>query len=240
VTRRALIVNADDLGMSAAVNAGIFRAHDEGIVTSASLMVHRPGARDAAQGVARRPGLSLGLHLDLGEWRFVDWTWVLHDEVVPPDDAEAVAAEIDRQLEVFVDLVGAPPTHLDSHQHVHRSEPVRSALLARADALGVPLRESHPEVRHVGSFYGQWGTGEPLPDAITPAALTALLAELPEGITELGCHPGLDPALDSPYRDERLTEVATLCAPETRAAVRRLGIELRSFHPPPLLQEGTA
>lgn len=225
---RSVIVTADDLGMSTGVNDGVFRAHDRGIVTSASLMVRRPGAVDAARRARTRPPLALGLHLDLGEWEFTGGAWRHRDVVVDADDPAQVAAEIDRQLATFVELVGAAPTHLDSHQHVHRNEPVRGVLLARGRALGVPVRDADPRVRHVGGFYGQWGTGEPLPDAITPAALVALLSSLPAGTTELGCHPGLDPALDSPYCRERLTEAATLCAPSVRAAARR-HVRLVSF-----------
>jgi hypothetical protein len=61
-----LIVNADDFGLSGGVNAGIMAAHEHGIVTSASLMVRWPAARYAAG----HPRMSLGLHLDLGEWAF--------------------------------------------------------------------------------------------------------------------------------------------------------------------------
>ena len=45
---RALIVNADDLGRSSGINRGIGIAHERGIVTSASLMVRLPAAREAA------------------------------------------------------------------------------------------------------------------------------------------------------------------------------------------------
>src|SRR5262249_22921163 len=62
---RYLIVNADDFGRSAGVNRGIIQAHEQGIVTSASLMVHWPAAREAAEYGRGRPGLSLGLHFDL-------------------------------------------------------------------------------------------------------------------------------------------------------------------------------
>ena len=51
---RILIVNADDFGLSAGVNCGIAEAHDEGIVTSASLMVHMPAAAEAVTLVRNR------------------------------------------------------------------------------------------------------------------------------------------------------------------------------------------
>ncbi len=69
MSRRRLIVNADDFGQHACVNDGIIAAHEHGIVTSASLMVHGSAAQDAAAYARGRPALDLGLHVDLGEWR---------------------------------------------------------------------------------------------------------------------------------------------------------------------------
>src|SRR5260221_8043673 len=70
-----LIVNADDFGLSAGVNAGIAETHRRGIVTSASLMV-RPRAAGAAVELSRGlPGFSVGLHFDLGEWGYRNGKW---------------------------------------------------------------------------------------------------------------------------------------------------------------------
>src|SRR5206468_10377269 len=74
--RRYLIVNADDLGYSHGVNRGILEAHSSGIVTSASLMVRWPATTDAVLAARDCPGLSLGLHLDLGEWACRNGQWV--------------------------------------------------------------------------------------------------------------------------------------------------------------------
>src|SRR5262249_61900878 len=60
---RSLIVNGDDFGRSREVNAGIIRAHREGILTSASMMVAEPAAEEAAQAAKDLPGLDVGLHL---------------------------------------------------------------------------------------------------------------------------------------------------------------------------------
>jgi predicted glycoside hydrolase/deacetylase ChbG (UPF0249 family) len=229
VTARRLIVNADDFGLSEGTNRGILRAHDEGIVTSASLMVRQPAAAPAVAEALRRPRLSLGLHLDLGEWEYRDRQWAAVYEVVPGGDAEAVAAEARRQLDEFVRLVGRPPTHVDSHQHAHRSEPLRSVALAMTRRLGVPLRHFAPEIRYCGDFYGQGGKGEPLPELITPAALARVVRSLPPGVTELACHPGDDPELPSVYRHERMVEVATLCDRSMRSVLREEGVELVSF-----------
>src|SRR5688572_7521781 len=93
---RYLIVNADDFGLCDAVNRGIVRSHDEGIVTSASLMVRGAAAREAVRLSAERPRLGVGLHLDLGEWAYRGGEWVTLYEVVPVDDPAAVESETRR------------------------------------------------------------------------------------------------------------------------------------------------
>lgn len=129
MTTRCLIVNADDLGMSAAVNDGIFAAHEGGIVTSASLMVSRPAAPAAAEALADHPDLAVGLHLEVGE-------------------------DCRRQLERFCELVGRNPTHLDSHKHVHETdEAFGAAAEVLAAELEVPLRNRG--IRYERRFYGR-------------------------------------------------------------------------------------
>ena len=59
---KRLIVNADDFGLSPEVNAGIVRAHRDGILRSASLMVAEPTARAAAEMARDNPALDVGLH----------------------------------------------------------------------------------------------------------------------------------------------------------------------------------
>ena len=60
-----LIINADDFGRSSGANRAIERAHRDGVLTSASLMVNEHGAEDAAEIAARNPRLGVGLHLVL-------------------------------------------------------------------------------------------------------------------------------------------------------------------------------
>src|SRR5207244_7774617 len=139
----------------------------------------------------------LGLHIDLGEWAYRDAKWTQLHHVVNTENADAVASELRRQLDWFCELTGKIPTHLDSHQHVHRHEPVASVVRALMEHLFVPLRNYSSGVRYCGDFYGQTATGEPLPDAIDAKALIGILSRLPAGVTELGCHPGFDAELDT-------------------------------------------
>jgi predicted glycoside hydrolase/deacetylase ChbG (UPF0249 family) len=224
---RRLIVNADDYGLSQDVNSGILKAHRQGIVTSASLMVRWPAARDAAH---RAEDLDLGLHLDLGEWTFRDGQWSLLYQRAPFDDVKALAAEIGEQLDQFRSLAGKDPSHLDSHQHVHLQEPLRSLAKQMAQDLCIPLRGMSPKIHHCGSFYGQSGKGEPCPDAIRAAALIGLLQSLPPGVTELACHPGIGAELDSTYCRERELEVEVLCDPRVQQTLLDEKICLCTFH----------
>jgi predicted glycoside hydrolase/deacetylase ChbG (UPF0249 family) len=148
---RSVIVNADDFGQSPGVNRGVIQAHEQGILTSTSLMVRWPAVAEAAEYARRRPRLGVGLHLDLGEWAYRDGDWVRLYQVVDENDAQAIADEVARQVHAFECLIGRPPTHLDSHQHAHRREPAQSVVQDAARRLGVPVREV--SVAYCGRFY---------------------------------------------------------------------------------------
>jgi chitin disaccharide deacetylase len=225
---RFLIVNADDFGRDAGVNAGVVKTHERGIVTSASLTVRWPSAAEAAAYARANPGFGMGLHLDFGEWVFEDGAWRAAYEVVSLSDRDAIAAEALRQLDSFRELVGRDPTHLDSHQHVHRRRPAASVAEELAATLGVPLRSHGDRVQYRGDLYAQTAEGEPLPPA-TAEHLIAILRELHPGVTELACHPGEGPDIESPYSRERELEVALLCDPRVKGAIEMEAIVLCSF-----------
>jgi len=197
-----LIVTGDDFGMTYGINRGIVQAHRNGILTSASLMVDRPACEAAATLGRECPALSLGLHLELDA-----------------NDPECVLAEFDRQCTRFAELVGAVPTHVDSHHDVHRDPRVLPHVLAWARHTGVPVR-GHSSARHLPRFYGQW-SGVTHPEQIGVEGLVRLLdAEVRAGVTELTCHPGyVDAGLSSGYAAEREVELRTLCDHRVRQAI---------------------
>ena len=98
--------------------------------------------------------------------------------VVDIDDRDAVAAEIERQLEQFQRLVGRKPTHIDSHQHVHLNHATGDVFGDVARRLGVPLRQLTPGVSYRGDFYGQTSRGDPYPEGITVESLLDVLSQL--------------------------------------------------------------
>jgi predicted glycoside hydrolase/deacetylase ChbG (UPF0249 family) len=226
---RRLIVNADDFGRSEGVNAGVCRAHSSGIVTSASLMVRWPAAAEAVAMSFEHPNLDLGLHLDFGEWTYENSEWRAVYEVVSLKDPAAVVAETNRQIERFQELTGRSPTHLDSHQHVHRELPARRAIVELARSMSIPLRHCTPAFRYCGDFYGQSSLGEPVSEAITAASLIAIFRDLEPGTTELACHPAAFIDHDTMYGQERIAELEALCDGRVRLAIEELKIELWSF-----------
>jgi predicted glycoside hydrolase/deacetylase ChbG (UPF0249 family) len=227
--QRFLIVNADDFGQSQGVNHGIIKAHRRGIVTSTSLMVHQKASAEAIELSRTCPTLSLGLHLDLGEWRLRGQEWVAVYEVVKLDDRQAVQDAVARQFAMFHGMVGRNPTHIDSHQHVHLRESVRPIVEAYARELAVPLRRCDPEIRYCGDFYGQDTDGSPAPNRIAIEGLTRILDRLPPGVTELCCHPAAGNDLETMYSAERGQELDVLCDPRIREAIVNMDIMLCSF-----------
>jgi len=209
---KCLIVNGDDFGASRGINRGIVEAHEDGILTSTSLFVDRPASAEAAALGRQHPGLSLGLHLELD-----------------PDDPERAAAECERQLARFVELVGEPPTHVDSHHNVHHNPRVLPHVLARAERAGVPVR-GHSGARHLGKFYAQWGGRTHAEQVGVEGLLRLLDVEVHEGVTELSCHPGyVEPGFRSSYVAEREVELRTLCDPRVRQAIGHWKIHLIGF-----------
>lgn len=228
---RELIVNADDFGLSEDTNRGIIQCRQEGILTSVSLMVRAPAAAAAVEYAAGDSSLSLGLHVELGEWEYRGDQWVQTVPVVPLDDPQAVQDEIFRQVDAFIKLTGKNPTHLDSHQHVHQRNTVQLLMRELAETMGVVLRANSPAVRFLGGFFGQDEHLQPRPEYVSVDNLLRLLDQLQPGITEMSCHPGLDKSLNSSYCDQRLLEVQTLCDPRIRQAIRDHDIRLVPFMP---------
>jgi chitin disaccharide deacetylase len=217
-----LIVNGDDLGASPGINRGIFEAHHRGILTSASLMVDAAAAGEAADLSRTAPRLSVGLHADFAP---------REDEPVADIRLqEKWRAALDRQWTRFHELMGRPPTHLDSHHNAHRDPRLLPVFLAFARRHRLPLRE-HSPVCYFSKFYGQW-SGKTHLDQISLASLTHMFAtDLRERFTELGCHPGYaEAAFPSGYHREREAEVKTLCAPGLRDILARYGFQLISYH----------
>jgi len=149
-----LIVNADDFGISAAANRAIERAHREGILTSASLMVAGDAAEEAVRIARANPSLGVGLHLVLvcgravlpggripglvdARGRFTDNPVLagLRYFFLPGLQAQ-VRDEVLAQFERFR-ATGLPLDHVNGHLNFHLHPGVFRVLLEEASGLGV-------------------------------------------------------------------------------------------------------
>lgn len=156
---RRLIVNADDFGLTQGVNRAIVEAHNQGIVTSSTLMANGRAFDDAVQGAACAPRLSIGCHVVLvdgspvfrnnqtgttlssdqfDDGRFYDslsgFALRLVRGRIDDDDIEAEATAQIRKLQA----AGIVVSHLDTHKHTHILPRVLRPLLRAARACGVP------------------------------------------------------------------------------------------------------
>ncbi len=152
---KSLIVNGDDFGFSREVNAGIVRAHREGILTSTSLMVAE-AARDEAVALAKEnPALDVGLHLVVCMGRSV----LPASEIAPVVDAsgrfgnnsvlsglkyfftpgiqEKLKAECRAQIELHLKLIGYL-NHIDGHLNFHVHPAIADIVIDLAHEYKVP------------------------------------------------------------------------------------------------------
>jgi chitin disaccharide deacetylase len=152
--RRRLVVNADDFGRSQAVNEAVVRAHEDGILTSASLMVNEPACDEAVALAREHPRLGVGLHLTLlcgrsalppqeipdlvdEEGQFsnkpvaVGWRYFFRRSL-----RDHLAREIEAQFRRF-QATGLPLDHVNGHLHLHLHPVVLDLLAARAQEWGI-------------------------------------------------------------------------------------------------------
>jgi predicted glycoside hydrolase/deacetylase ChbG (UPF0249 family) len=216
-----LIINADDFGASIGVNQGIIDCHTRGVVTSTSLMVTGRATDEAVAMSRDYPDLALGLHWDV---------WGEDEREFDLNDHNAVRDEFWRQFDLFHDLVGRLPTHIDSHRHAHRESAVAEFFQELVAPLGLPLR-GDGKVRFLGGFYGQWEWKvSNLKYVGVPFLITMLREEVGEGWTELSCHPGyISPDYSAVYLVEREEEVKTLTDPRVINGINELNISLVSY-----------
>jgi hopanoid biosynthesis associated protein HpnK len=152
--RRRLIVNADDFGRSRSINAAVIRAHRDGILTSASLMVNEEASDEAIALAKENPRLGVGLHLAL----------ICGRSALPPERIpglvnergefsdnpvsvgfryfanhglrEQLRGEMHAQFARF-QATGLPLDHVNGHLHLHLHPTVFRLLIEDAGQLGI-------------------------------------------------------------------------------------------------------
>jgi hopanoid biosynthesis associated protein HpnK len=144
---KTVTFSADDFGLTEGVNAGIERAHRDGALQAASLMVGAPAAADAVRIARANPGLRVGLHLVV-----IEGPAVLPPEEIPglidadgqfPSDQlrlglryffnpavrRQLRVEIRAQFAAFA-ATGLVLDHANAHKHMHLHPTVGAMMLA--------------------------------------------------------------------------------------------------------------
>ncbi len=131
-TRARVIFTADDFGRSPTINAAVIRAHREGVLTSASLMVDGKAAGEAVALARKNPGLAVGLHLVLAAG-----DPALAGACLFASRAARARAirEAERQFRLFA-ATGLPLSHVDSHTHLHLIPGLFEAVARLAEEYG--------------------------------------------------------------------------------------------------------
>jgi len=151
---RRLIVNADDFGRSTSINQAVIRAHQEGILTTASLMVNEPAFEQAVALAHEHPALGVGLHLTLlcghsalspgeipglvngnGEFRH-NPAGAGFRYFFQPGLREQLRREIHAQFQKFR-AARLPLDHVNGHLHLHLHPTVFGILMTDAAQLGL-------------------------------------------------------------------------------------------------------
>jgi predicted glycoside hydrolase/deacetylase ChbG (UPF0249 family) len=253
---RLLIINADDLGLCQAANAGVWGSLRTGLATSATLMVPCPWARDAAAGYL---GEDIGVHLtlnceyDLYRWGPITQAPSLLDgdgglprtvgDLWDHADLDEVRRECRAQIERAI-LWGFDVSHLDSHLGTLQLRPeFFDIYLELAVDYRLPLRLSgESSERVIGFPFRRLAAEEGVlfPDHFVPVngvgsrrSIERTLFDLRPGVTEIYVHPAADtPELRALATDwaSRVDDLQLMANdPALRAMIDRSGAHLIGY-----------
>ena len=278
---KQLIVNADDFGLHPLINAGIIKGHQEGFITSTSLMPSAPCWQEAVRLAKENPRLGIGVHLtlvggvpsvlpkeqvsslldDKGLFLpdYVAFAKRYYSGAVKKAELEAeLRAQLERALESGVNI-----THIDSHQHTHVLPGINSLVLKLSNEYNIirvripkegylftggfqtgvgrligrsglsfcadmaALRADSLGLRHPQHFYGMLAGGH-----LNAQLIANILRQLPEGVSEIMTHPGLDSAALGKafsWQYHWREELDAYLDAGNKALLKELGIEPVSF-----------
>jgi chitin disaccharide deacetylase len=219
---KVIIIHADDLGETHAVNAAAIQALERGAVNSASMMVPCPWFPEIADFAKSHPDADLGLHLTLTSERvYYRWgpvapadqvstlldengylrhDWDDHPRIDPKQVEIELRAQVERALRM-----GVHPTHLDSHQYrlIMNGKELFDAMLRVAHGYKLPVfvtRDWFAQYPYLASSVGPDDVVLDHTVTIDPDVAAqkwadfylTALKNLQPGVTEFVIHPGFD------------------------------------------------
>jgi predicted glycoside hydrolase/deacetylase ChbG (UPF0249 family) len=256
---KLLILNADDLGSCHSANVGVFECLATGTVTSATLMVPCPWAREAS---SRYRGEDVGVHLTVtAEFELYRWGPITHapsllggdggfprtiEDMWDHADLDEVRRECRAQIERAI-LWGFDVSHLDAHMGALQLRPeFFDVYLDLALDFGLPLRMVSPSAEaHIG-FPARSVAAEAgavftdylrlVPGVGSRQTFEKDLATLRPGVTEMFLHPAVESAelqsLASDDWESRVDDHRMICHENWVAdAIKDAGATLIGYRP---------
>ncbi|XP_015733034.1 carbohydrate deacetylase isoform X1 [Coturnix japonica] len=149
-----LIVTGDDFGYCPRRNQGIVECFLAGAVSNVSLLVNGSAAADAAK-LARRYNIPIGLHANVSEGSPVCEVLKTNSSLLNEAgffhgkmgfraalskgllNMSEVKQELKAQVDLFHELTGHLPPHMDGHQHIHVLPEVRHVFAEVLEEYGI-------------------------------------------------------------------------------------------------------
>lgn len=234
-----MIINADDFGLSEAVNYGILKAYREGVVTSTTIMANMPGFDHAITLLKQHPGLSVGVHLTLTAYKPIVKT---QTSLVDSDGYFCNKSEIDKvnieeaytELKAQIEKVkqqGIAIDHFDSHHHIHTVPTLQPVMERLYQEYGLPFRggfeyesKINRSVKLDMRFYEKGVSLQQFKTIVQSIAQ--------DEVVDVMCHPAyVDKFLSeiTTYAMKRMDEVELLCGKEVKQIIVDEGIELTNY-----------
>lgn len=253
MSRRQLIVTADDVGLDPGMTEGAIRAHRQGIVTACSIVANGVAFDDAVARLRDVPSLAVGVHLALVEERSLTGLRFprKYTTFVPLYLLRAIGiAAIERELRAQIERVlatGLRVTHLNGHQHLHLLPRVFRVVARLAREYSIPyvrIVDDHGATTRTAAMTALSHLGRRARASLTGAPLTndrtigvgiaghlqdvVPLLDRVEGLTELVTHPGVGVRGYQNWHYAWDEETRALCDPRLREELAVREIELVS------------
>lgn len=242
-----LIINADDFGISRAINLGIIEGFKNGVITSTSLMCNMKEANHAVNLAKENQDLGVGIHLVLTAGKPISkeiktlidekGQFLKYDELIKNEnmDINEIEREFRCQLDKFFSF-GIKPTHIDTHHHIHSIDKVFSIVYKLAKEYELPVRyiesigkEKYKDVRTTSIFINNFYDYK----MINSENLKKICEDnLNAESVEVMCHPGyidFDIIKNSSYVNQRAVELNTLTQKDVIKFINDKNINLVTY-----------
>lgn len=241
-----VIINADDFGYSHGINEGIIQAHEQGILSSTTMMANMLGFDHGVRLAKEHPSLGIGVHLTLTcgspvldnvssltvNNKFRHISFYENDFTI---DVGELYREWNTQIQKILDA-GIQPTHLDSHHHVNRIPPIKDIFVKLAREHNLPVRNNFDvpsDLKTVRKFFMGFDALGQTKGFWKEMTIKNLIQDCKTYETiEVMCHPGyIDHVVlnNSSLTSNRAFVTAELQNPRYKNALEKEGIKIGTY-----------